>query len=67
MTKTKKETHFEIEVSYTINGKPLFDILKESFFQYLKDLKTNLQNKETNRWLFSTYLLLFNRIDKSSN
>lgn len=49
MTKTKKETHFEIEVSYTINGKPLFDILKESFFQYLKDLKTNLQNKETNR------------------
>ena len=49
MTKNKKETHFEIEISYTIDGKPLFDILKENFFQYLKDLKINLQNEETHK------------------
>ena len=46
-TKNKKETHFEIEISYTIDGKPLFDILKDSFFQYLKDLKANVQNDKS--------------------
>lgn len=47
MIKNKKEDHFEIEVSYTTDGKSLFDILKDSFFQYLKDLKTNVQNDKS--------------------
>ena len=60
MKKRKKEEHFEIEVSYTADGRPFFDILKDSFFQYLKDLRVNVQNNESHMWLFKTYLLLFN-------
>lgn len=55
MKKIKKEDHFEIEVSYTADGRPLFDILKDSFFQYLKDLKTNVQNDKSHMWLFDIY------------
>ena len=40
MKKIKKEDHFEIEVSYTADGRPLFDILKDSFFSISKGLKS---------------------------
>ena len=47
MKKRKKEEHFEIEVSYTADGRPFFVFFKDSFFQYLKDLRVNVQNNES--------------------